>query len=59
MIREDGFGVQKAGIDRKMLLTAFTKIPQDLLSATKPNNSISMNTDGAFVFLHMPHLELV
>ena len=42
-----------------MLGTALTEIAENLLSATKPDNSISTGTDGAFIFFHMPHLDAI
>lgn len=57
MIRQDYFGIQKVRINGKMLATPLTEKANDAFSPSIANNSISTNTDGAFVFLHMPHLD--
>ena len=59
VIAEDCLGIQETGIDGKMLGTPLTEIADNLFSATKPNNSIRTGTEGAFIFLHMPHLDAI
>lgn len=56
MIGEDGLGIDKARIYRKMFATGSTEVPKHLLSASEANDTIRTGTGGAFVFFHMPHL---
>lgn len=53
MIQKNCLRINITGINRKMLLTTLAKISKYFFSTTEANNSISISTGRAFVFLHI------